>query len=305
MDWDAAHARDVAQALAEHYGFPFAEATDFLWGRQLRQAEQAGAQPQNGEDEDEEVQDAEQWGEGEEEEEAVIIPMLGQELVIVSMTVGTGEYGFHDGAAAEAMFRTVYAMLCLPDGRVLVADMGNHRIRLLSADLQQVSTVAGDGVTGHRDGTAAQARFRYPHGLALLPEGRVLVADWGNERIRLLSADLQDVSTLTIDGVGNTSAFELLPDGRVLVAGGFRIRVLEGLVALMGPKPAAKPPKKTKRALAGGASTSSRGSSGPALKRGRSGARPSSAAAAASPSSSDSEQDEQGGSAAADAEPLI
>ena len=106
MDWDAAHARDVAQALAEHYGFPFAEATDFLWRRQLRQAEEAGAQPQDGEDEDEEVQDAEQWEEGEEdEEEAVIIPMLGQELVIVSMTVGTGEEGFHDGAAAEAMFR--------------------------------------------------------------------------------------------------------------------------------------------------------------------------------------------------------
>ena len=63
MDWDAAHARDVAQALAEHYGFPFAEATEFLWRRQLRQAEQAGAQPQNGEDEDEEVQDAEPWGE--------------------------------------------------------------------------------------------------------------------------------------------------------------------------------------------------------------------------------------------------
>ena len=41
MDWDAAHARDVAQALAEHYGFPFAEAADFLWRRQLRQAEQA------------------------------------------------------------------------------------------------------------------------------------------------------------------------------------------------------------------------------------------------------------------------
>jgi hypothetical protein len=58
MDWDAAHARDVAQALAEHYGFPFAEATDFLWRRQLRQAEEAGAQPPDGEDEDEEVQDA-------------------------------------------------------------------------------------------------------------------------------------------------------------------------------------------------------------------------------------------------------
>ena len=75
------------------------------------------------------------------------------------------------------------------------------------------------------------------------------------------------------------------------------------LVALMGPKPAAKPPKKTKRDLAGGASASG-SSSGPALKRGRSGAGPSNAAAASS-SSSDSEEAEQGGSAAADAEPLI
>ena len=109
MDWDAAHARDVAQALAEHYGFPFAEATDFLWRRQLRQAEQAGAQPPDGEDEDEEVQDAEQWGEGEEEGENVIIPMLGQELVLVSMTMGTGdvisEHGEPTGALPGRLIR--------------------------------------------------------------------------------------------------------------------------------------------------------------------------------------------------------
>ena len=114
MDWDAAHARDVAQALAEHYGFPFAEATDFLWRRQLRQAEEAGAQPQDGEDEDEEVQDAEQWEEGEEEDDGAIIPMLGQELVTVSATVGSGEVGFQDGAAAAAMVcGYIDAMLCL------------------------------------------------------------------------------------------------------------------------------------------------------------------------------------------------
>ena len=178
MDWDAAHARDVAQALAEHYGFPFAEATDFLWRRQLRQAEQAGAQPPDGEDEDEEVQDAEQWEDGEDDEEAVIIPMLGQELVTVSATVGSGEHGFQDGAGAAAMFSDpIAAMLCLLDGRLLAADQSNHRIRLLSADLQEVSTVAGDGDWGHRDGAAAQARFWNPTGLALLPDGRVLVAD--------------------------------------------------------------------------------------------------------------------------------
>ena len=327
MDWGAVDARDVVQALAARFGFDFAVAVDFLLARQLQQQQQEQQQQQHGEDDedDEEVEDAEQWeddDDDQEQEDDVIIAMPGQELVTVSMTVGTGEEGFQDGAAAEAMFRAVYGVLRLPDGRVLVVEAGNHRIRMLSADLQQVSTVAGDGEDGHRDGAAAQARFRRPTSLALLPDGRVLVADDYNDRIRMLSADLQDVSTLTVDGVNAASAFELLPDGRVLVAGDRRIRVLEGLVALMGPKPAAKPPKgkmkknsNNKRALAGGASNCSSsgggGSSGPALKRGRSGAGPSSAAAVTTtmPSSSSSEDDsslEEGGSAAAaEAEPLL
>jgi hypothetical protein len=37
--------------------------------------------------------------------------------------------------------------------------------------------VAGDGERGHRDGAAAQARCNCPNGLALLPDGRVLVSD--------------------------------------------------------------------------------------------------------------------------------
>ena len=36
--------------------------------------------------------------------------------------------------------------------------------------LQQVSTVAGDGDSGLRDGAAAQARFDSPEDLALLPD---------------------------------------------------------------------------------------------------------------------------------------
>merc|ERR1711965_1042895 len=99
--------------------------------------------------------------------------------------------GHRNGAAAQARFHYPMGLTLLPDGRVLVADFDNHRIRLLSADLQHVSTVAGDGTGRHRDGAAAQARFYYPEGLALLPDGRVLVADPGNNRIRLLSADLQ------------------------------------------------------------------------------------------------------------------
>ena len=142
---------------------------------------------------------------------------------------------------AQARFRYPAGLALLPDGRVLVADRLNHRLRLLSADLQEVSTVAGDGEQGHRDGAAAQAQFCFPSGLALLPDGRVLVADFGNHRIRLLSADLQEVSTVAGDGTeghqdgaasqaqfSSPIGLAVLADGRVLVADfhDHRIRML-------------------------------------------------------------------------------
>jgi DNA-binding beta-propeller fold protein YncE len=236
------------------------------------------------------------------------IRVLSADLQQVSTVAGDGEEGHRDGAAAQAQFYYPSGLTLLPDSRVLVADFGNNRIRVLSADLQQVSTVAGDGVGGHRDGAAAQAQFYYPTGLALLPDGRVLVADFGNNRIRVLSADLQQVSTRTNVGeLGSPSALELLPDGRLLVGSDTHIHVLEGFpAALLGTKPSRKAPKKTnqkkkkKRALAGGAS-----SSGLVPKRSRSGASSSSSSASAMASSSDSEGEEQPGGSAAEAEPLL
>jgi hypothetical protein len=179
---------------------------------------------------------------------------------------------------------------------------------VLSADLPQVSTVAGDGGEGHRDGAAAQAQIEDPGALALLPDGRVLMTDYHNH-IRVLSADMHQVSTLTnVDELNDLSALKLLPGGRLLVATGNRIRVLEGFV-LLDPKPSHKPPKKTKqqlqqekkRALAGGASSTGR----LVPKRSRSGASSSSSSAAAAPSNSESESEEQPGGSAAGAEPLV
>jgi hypothetical protein len=61
----------------------------------------------------------------------------------------------------------------------------------------------------------------------------------------LLSADLQQVSSLlsNIDELYRVTALELLPDGRLRVATGNRIRVLEGFpAALSGTKPSMSPP---------------------------------------------------------------
>jgi len=236
------------------------------------------------------------------------IRVLSADLLQVSTVAGDGGQGHRDGTAAQAQFSYPRGLALLPDGRVLVADSGNNRIRVLSADLQQVSTVAGDGEEEHRDGAAAQAQFNLPTGFALLTDGRVLVSDSGNyPTIRVLSADLQQVSTLTnVDELDNPAGLCLLPDGRLLVGNGNRIRVLEGFpAALLGTKPSHKKPKKTnqqqqkekKRALAGGASSTGR----LVPKRSRSGASSSMAA----PSSSDSEGEEQPGGSAAKAEPLV
>jgi len=241
--------------------------------------------------------------------------------------------GFRDGPAATAQLHRPIGLALLPDGRVLVTEHERSYLRVLSADLQQVSTVVGcEGECPHRDGAAVTAQFDQPRLATVLPDGRVLVVDHGNNCLRVLSADLQQVRTLTscfCFGYGvawpDLFALELLPDGRLLVGGGERIHVLEGFPAVRrGAKPSDKrrpqtttqqqqqqtetEQKKTKkRALAGGASSSSGGSSMvPVPKRSRSGASSSSSMAAA-PSSSDSESESeaQPGGAAAEAAPLL
>jgi hypothetical protein len=240
MDWAALGSREAVLAVCARFRVDFVQAEDYLLARQLGQAEERGAAAEHQRQQEEEDDEEEDYEEDEVED--AIIPMLGQDLVSTSaVVVGTGGGGFQDGVAAVAMFRWVAAMLHLPDGCVLVADRGNHRIRVLSADLQQVSTVAGDGEMGHQDGAAAQAQFSGPSGLALLPDGRVLVTDFYDHRIRVLSADLQQVSTVAgdgrlgdQDGVAAQAQFwfptglTLLPDSRVLVADlcNHRIRVL-------------------------------------------------------------------------------
>jgi hypothetical protein len=170
------------------------------------------------------------------------IRMLSADLQQMSTVAGDGTFGYRDGAAAQAQFSSPTGLAVLPDGRVLVVDFLNNRIRALSADLQQVSTAVGEGGYGYRDGAAAQAQFFSPRDLAVLPDGRVLIADSTNHRIRILSADLQQVSTLAggdlwfdsgyRDGAaaqaqfGTVDFFALLPDGRVLVADHHRIRML-------------------------------------------------------------------------------
>lgn len=78
-----------------------------------------------------------------------------------------------------------------PSGRWLyVADYANHRVRRLdtSAARPVVETFAGAGIGGFADGSAAEAWFWHPAGIAVDQAGAVYVADSYNHRIRKIAA---------------------------------------------------------------------------------------------------------------------
>ncbi|RDZ29561.1 gluconolaconase [Lysobacter silvisoli] len=112
------------------------------------------------------------------------------------VTLAGADEGFRDGVGAAAAFDTPSGIALDAAGNLYIADTGNHAIRKLDPQ-GRVSTLAGDGTAGYRDGPGAQARFNGPVGVALDKQGNVYVADTYNDRIRVIRRDGQ---VLTLAG---------------------------------------------------------------------------------------------------------
>jgi hypothetical protein len=109
----------------------------------------------------------------------------------VITTVAGDEDGFagDGGPAAAALLSLPTDVAATPDGGYLIADAGNDRVRRVSA-AGIISTVAGTdrGFLGD-GGPATAARLNTPRELAVQPDGGILVADAGNDRIRRIAPD--------------------------------------------------------------------------------------------------------------------
>ncbi|MBN6150752.1 gluconolaconase [Xanthomonas sp. AmX2] len=116
------------------------------------------------------------------------IRRIGRDGVVA--TLAGGAEGFADGIGQAARFATPSGIAVDAAGDLYVADTGNHAIRKISVQ-GHVTTLAGDGTAGFRDGPAAQARFNGPVGVAVDAGGRVYVADTYNDRIRVIDRDGQ------------------------------------------------------------------------------------------------------------------
>jgi NHL repeat-containing protein len=121
----------------------------------------------------------------------------------ITTVAGIGVKGYNgDGRpATSAALADPRGVATFPDGRILIPDTGNHRVRLVARD-GTIRTIAGNGQDGFSGdgGAAVDTELSRPFGVAPLPDGGFLVDDLGNERIRRVWPD-GHITTVAGDGV--------------------------------------------------------------------------------------------------------
>jgi DNA-binding beta-propeller fold protein YncE len=114
--------------------------------------------------------------------------------------VGTGlfKFGDEDGVGDAARLQHVLHVAAW-EGKLLVADAYNHKIKLVDPKTRDAKTFLGDGKRGTEDGD--KPRFNEPSGLAIAGD-KLFVADTNNHAIRVVELGSKKTKTLTVSGLG-------------------------------------------------------------------------------------------------------
>ena len=131
---------------------------------------------------------------------------------VISTAAGSGEKGYSGdgGPALRAALNEPYEVRFDRAGNMFFAEMQNHVVRRVDAKTRVITTVAGTGTAGFGGdgGPATAAQLRQPHSIAFDGEGRLLICDIGNHRIRRV--DLKSGKIETWAGTGERKP---TPDG--------------------------------------------------------------------------------------------
>jgi len=122
----------------------------------------------------------------------------------VATLAGTaGSDGFSDGTGAAARFGDPYGIALLNNTTLVVTDRWNTCIRTVNTITGETKTIAGPkdgGISMHKDGTLADARFVNPRGVVVVA-GIIYVAD--ENTIRRIDINANSVTTFA----GNKNQF--------------------------------------------------------------------------------------------------
>lgn len=110
----------------------------------------------------------------------------------ISIVAGTGQPGTagDGGPATQAQLNGPHRLALDPQGRLVIADEGNHRIRRVEHD-GTMTTIAGSGIMGFSGdgGPAIAAALSGPGAVAFDRAGNLLITDSNNNCVRRVTAD--------------------------------------------------------------------------------------------------------------------
>jgi DNA-binding beta-propeller fold protein YncE len=134
----------------------------------------------------------------------------------VTTLAGTpGIAGFRDGPVDSAMFNSPHALALGNNGEVIVADIGNARVRMIKDGV--VSTLAGTGEMSTQDGVLEVATFNYA--MDLVMDGPdILLADAGSHLIRKIVVGKEVTTVALQDTLSTPHGIAIDSDKNVYIA---------------------------------------------------------------------------------------
>jgi sugar lactone lactonase YvrE len=122
----------------------------------------------------------------------------------ITTVVGTGTRGFSgdQGPAPEAQLDFPIGVALDSQNNLYILDSGNRRVRKVSAATGVITTVAGNGSTGSAgdNGPAISAQLNNPQNVAVDASGNLSISDFGNQRIRKVTAGTGIITTVAGNG---------------------------------------------------------------------------------------------------------
>jgi uncharacterized repeat protein (TIGR01451 family) len=137
----------------------------------------------------------------------------------ITTVAGNGTYGYSGdgGSATNAAMRDPWGLAVDASGNLYIADRYNLRVRMVSTS-GTITTVAGNGNCCYSGdgGAAAKAELYDPTGVAVDAAGDLYIADYYNDRIRMVSTNG------TITTAAGSGGYGYVGDGGLATGATFR-----------------------------------------------------------------------------------
>ncbi|MBX7208624.1 MAG: tail fiber protein [Verrucomicrobiaceae bacterium] len=125
------------------------------------------------------------------------------------VVIGQPNFTSSTGTTTQTGLKAPSALLVTPAGKLLIADQTNQRVLIFNS-IPVTNGAAADVVIGQTDFVSSTAgttssTFNNPEGLALAPDGRLLVADFANHRVLIFSGVPTSNGAAAVNVIGQTT----------------------------------------------------------------------------------------------------